>query len=73
MGTGYDCFDVMSHTASGAISAEQRRRRAVLVTAMAARGFRNYRREWWHFTYAKAGPRSAYGFAIRRRPLKTVD
>jgi D-alanyl-D-alanine dipeptidase len=51
MGTGYDCFDAASHTASGAIDAEQRHRRALLVAAMTKRGFRNYFREWWHFSY----------------------
>ena len=70
MGTGYDCFDVMSHTGSTAIAAEQRRRRAVLVTAMGARGFRNYRREWWHFTYVGAGPRWIHDFTIRPRPVR---
>ena len=51
MGTGYDCFDVTSWTRSGGISAEQRRRRERLVAAMGRRGFANYHREWWHFTY----------------------
>ena len=67
MGTGYDCFDVMSHTGSSAITAEQKQRRAILLTAMASRGFRNYRREWWHFTYSRGGPRSAYDFPVRPR------
>src|SRR5262249_46635403 len=52
MGTGYDCFDTASRTSSGAVGAEQHRRRATLVTAMRERGFRNYFREWWHFSYA---------------------
>jgi D-alanyl-D-alanine dipeptidase len=51
MGTGYDCFDTASHTASGAIGEEQRRHRAALIEAMRKRGFRNYFREWWHFSY----------------------
>jgi zinc D-Ala-D-Ala dipeptidase len=63
MGTGYDCFDVKSHTAS-AVSPEQRRSRNTLLAAMAAAGFRNYPREWWHFSYgpARAG---AQDFPIR--------
>lgn len=67
MGTGYDCFDTMSHTASAAISAEQRRRRSLLVVAMAKRGFRNYHREWWHFSYPTTTPLAAYDFPIRPR------
>ena len=68
MGTGYDCFDAASHTASAAVGAEARRWRGVLVAAMARRGFRNYHREWWHFSYARPGPASPHDFPIRARP-----
>jgi zinc D-Ala-D-Ala dipeptidase len=70
MGTGYDCFDVVSWTASTAISPEQRRRRNQLVAAMAKRGFVNYSREWWHFTYAHRAPFASYDAPIRPRPAK---
>jgi D-alanyl-D-alanine dipeptidase len=66
MGTGYDCFDVVSYTASTGISDEQRRRRRWLVAAMAKRGFSNYHREWWHFTYGS--PYAYYDVPIRHRP-----
>jgi D-alanyl-D-alanine dipeptidase len=66
MGTGFDCFDAKAHTASGAIAPEQARRRALLVAAMRGQGFRNYFREWWHFSF---GPRrAAQDFAIVARP-----
>jgi zinc D-Ala-D-Ala dipeptidase len=68
MGTGYDCFDTTSSTASAGISPEQRRRRGTLVAAMARRGFWNYHREWWHFTYGSPG--AAYDVPIRPRPAK---
>ena len=67
MGAGYDCFDVMSHTASAAITPEQRRWRNQLVAAMGKRGLRNYFREWWHFTLRGAGPGGQYDFPIRPR------
>ena len=70
MGTGFDCFDVNSHTASAAIGAEQRRRRALLVAVMAKRGFSNYHREWWHFAYANRGAAPHYDFPISPRPAK---
>ena len=70
MGTGFDCFDVNSHTASSAITAEQRQLRTVLVTAMAKYGFKNYRREWWHFSYARRAGGLTYDFPIRPRPAK---
>lgn len=66
MGTGFDCFDVRSHTASGAISSEQKRARATLLAAMRQHGFKNYFREWWHFTFAAPDARS-YDFAIGPR------
>jgi zinc D-Ala-D-Ala dipeptidase len=67
MGTSYDCFDSMSHTSSSAVSVEQRRWRHMLVEAMRKQEFGNYDREWWHFSYAKSGRRSAYDFPIRAR------
>jgi len=51
MGTSFDCFDPMSNTASGEITQEQRENRGLLVAVMTARKFKNYAREWWHFTY----------------------
>jgi zinc D-Ala-D-Ala dipeptidase len=64
MGTGYDCFDTKSHTASP-VGAEQRRWRNTLLTAMAAQGFHNYIREWWHFSYGPAGRAWPQDFPIR--------
>ena len=58
MGTGFDCFDGRSHSASAAISAEQKRARLTLLTAMRRHGFKNYFREWWHFTYSVPDARS---------------
>jgi D-alanyl-D-alanine dipeptidase len=69
MGTGFDCFDDKSHTASTAISAEQKRWRLVLVAALRARGFHNYFREWWHFSFG-ARPAQVYNFAIAPRATK---
>ena len=66
MGTGFDCFDEKSHTLSAAVTAEQKRWRAKLVAAMRARGFHNYFREWWHFSFGTRGP--AYDFPIAPRP-----
>ncbi len=66
MGTGFDCFDVKSHTSSGAITAEQKRARGLLLAAMRAHGFKNYFREWWHFTYG-AQPRQGYDVPIGPR------
>ncbi len=66
MGTGYDCFDVTSATASSGITAEQHRRRMQFVQVMRRRGFSNYHREWWHFTYG--APYAYFDATIRPRP-----
>jgi zinc D-Ala-D-Ala dipeptidase len=51
MGTGFDCFDPRSYTVSSEITSEQRSARQMLVDSMTKYGFKNYDREWWHFTY----------------------
>ena len=50
MGTSFDCFDVKANTAALGLSKEERANRDVLVEAMQAHGFKNYPKEWWHFT-----------------------
>jgi D-alanyl-D-alanine dipeptidase len=65
MGTGYDCSDIKSHTASSSITPAQRKWRNALVAAMARQGFVNYSKEWWHFSLPGAG-RQAYDFPIQR-------
>lgn len=67
MGTGFDCFDGRSHTRAASITPEQRAHRQVLLDAMAAHGFKNYWREWWHFAYPAADTRTEYDFAIGAR------
>ncbi len=65
MGTSYDCLDPDSHTGSPAATSAQRRWRMTLVAAMEKRGFKNYHREWWHFSYPAAGTGGYWDFPIR--------
>ena len=51
-GTGFDCFDPMSETAHRPLGNEAAANRKLLVGAMRTAGFKNYAREWWHFTLA---------------------
>jgi D-alanyl-D-alanine dipeptidase len=67
MGTGYDCFDPRSHTAASGLTEAQVRWRRTLVEAMAREGFRNYRKEWWHFTLTTASAPRAFNVPIVRR------
>ena len=65
MGTGYDCFDARSFTRAAGLTRDEQARRAHLVTAMGRRGFVNYKREWWHFSYPAADQRRAYDVPVR--------
>jgi zinc D-Ala-D-Ala dipeptidase len=70
MGTGYDCFDLNSRTRSPAISPEAQRWRGLLVAVMTRHGFRNYHREWWHFSFSVALPLVHHDFPVRPRAAK---
>ncbi|HEY8584214.1 MAG TPA: M15 family metallopeptidase [Capillimicrobium sp.] len=50
MGTGYDCFDTLSHTLDRRVTGRQRANRLTLKRAMSRAGFENYANEWWHYT-----------------------
>ncbi|MFZ1518067.1 MAG: M15 family metallopeptidase [Ignavibacteriaceae bacterium] len=50
MGTGFDCFNELSHTENPALSYQQRANRLLLVSIMQKYGFKNLAEEWWHFT-----------------------
>jgi zinc D-Ala-D-Ala dipeptidase len=55
MGTKYDAFTTRSHTRNA--RGQALRNRLTLKRAMEAFGFRNYRREWWHYDFPKeSGP-----------------
>jgi D-alanyl-D-alanine dipeptidase len=48
MGTPFDTFSESAHTANAEGGVLTNRR--TLVRAMEAEGFRNYEKEWWHFS-----------------------
>ena len=50
MGTGFDFFDTLANTDDPRIEGTQRANRHRLRGAMEAAGFRNYDKEWWHYT-----------------------
>lgn len=49
MGTEYDCFDDLAHTANPNVSEAARANRMQLKSIMENAGFVNYSREWWHY------------------------
>jgi D-alanyl-D-alanine dipeptidase len=64
MGTSFDCFDHLAHTSNRKISARARANRQLLVEAMKKEGFRNYKKEWWHFWYRGKKYKKVYDFPI---------
>jgi len=52
MGTGFDCFNQLSHTANQALPGQARANRALLKALMEKQGFVNFDQEWWHYTLA---------------------
>jgi len=64
-GTGFDCFGAKSRTRSELIPQAAKDNRRMLVEAMAAEGFWNYFREWWHFQKSGAAMDEEYNFPVR--------
>ncbi len=50
MGTGFDCFHELSHTQNRNVGLQQRINRLLLKVLMEKQGFRNFEKEWWHYT-----------------------
>lgn len=70
MGTGYDCFDTLSHTLDPRIKGEQRANRMLLKKTMDRAGFTNLPEEWWHYTLTEETfPETFFDFPVWRRAL----
>ena len=50
MGSSFDLFDEVSFTHTPLITDEQQQRRLFFKDLMENAGFKNYAKEWWHFT-----------------------
>lgn len=65
MGTGFDCFHELSHTENKNIAFQQRLNRMMLKSLMEKHGFRNFEKEWWHYTLNNEPyPATYFDFAI---------
>ncbi|MFF5480819.1 M15 family metallopeptidase [Streptomyces sp. NPDC012935] len=70
MGTGFDCFDTLSHTLDPRIQGEQRTNRLLLKSTLEALGFANLTEEWWHFTFKpEAYPDTYFDFPVSWKSL----
>ncbi|WDS38183.1 M15 family metallopeptidase [Pseudoxanthomonas sp.] len=66
MGTPFDFFDPRAHTDAADITAAQRDHRRLLLEAMRRRGFANYPKEWWHYTFQpEPTPHTLYDVPVR--------
>ncbi|WP_431886840.1 M15 family metallopeptidase [Micromonospora wenchangensis] len=70
MGTGFDCFDPLAHTADARVTGAARSNRQLLERLMTQEGFVNYDREWWHYRYAdEPYPDTYFDFPVARTSL----
>ncbi|MFC9508887.1 M15 family metallopeptidase [Streptomyces sp. NPDC057002] len=70
MGTGFDCFDTLSHTLDPRVQGEQRANRLLLKNALEGLGFVNLAEEWWHYTYKpEPYPDTYFDFPVSRKSL----
>jgi D-alanyl-D-alanine dipeptidase len=66
MGTGWDFLDPLSHTANPKMSLQVRANRLLLKSLMEKQGFRNYSKEWWHYSLRKeAHPSTFFNFPVK--------
>ena len=64
MGTIFDYFGVESHTFFNDISEKQKSNRLILYKIMSNNGFKNYSKEWWHFTLENEPFQKYFDFLI---------
>ncbi|GGG54093.1 M15 family metallopeptidase [Bizionia arctica] len=66
MGSPYDFFGEASWVNYQGICKEQKANRQLLQTVMLKHGFRNYSKEWWHFTLRhEAFPNTYFDFPVK--------
>jgi D-alanyl-D-alanine dipeptidase len=66
MGGKFDFFDEISHTDNSQISQLAQSNRRLLVSIMQQAGFKNYSKEWWHFTLNQEKfPQQYFNFPVQ--------
>ena len=65
MGTIFDYFGVESHTFSDDITEKQKSNRLILYEIMSQNGFKNYSKEWWHFTLENEPHKKYFDFLVK--------
>ena len=70
-GTTFDFFDPRSSTNSQLVTGAAAANRRTLEELMRHRGYSNYKREWWHFTYNGVHDPKACGTGISQTRTST--
>ena len=65
MGTVFDYFGVESHTFFNGISEKQKSNRLILHKVMSRNGFKNYTKEWWHYTLENEPFQKYFDFLVK--------
>ena len=65
MGTVFDYFGVESHTFFDEISENQKANRLLLYDVMVDNGFKNYSKEWWHYTLENEPFKKYFNFLVK--------
>ena len=65
MGTPFDYFGIESHTFFKNISENQKSNRMILYNIMLDNGFKNYSKEWWHYTLEKEPFQKYFNFLVK--------
>ncbi|MFJ6727011.1 M15 family metallopeptidase [Streptomyces sp. NPDC091281] len=73
MGTGYDCFDLLSHTLDPRVQGAARAHRLLLKRTLEHVGFVNLAQEWWHYTLAdEPHPDTYFDFPVTPTSLTSA-
>ena len=65
MGTVFDYFGVESHTFFDELSEDQKANRLLLYKIMSHNGFKNYQKEWWHYTLKNEPFQKYFNFLVK--------
>ena len=65
MGTVFDYFGIESHTFFNGISEKQKSNRLILYEVMSKNGFKNYSKEWWHYTLENEPFQKYFDFLVK--------
>ena len=65
MGTVFDYFGIESHTFFNGISEKQKSNRLILYEVMSKNGFKNYPKEWWHYTLENEPFQKYFDFLVK--------